>query len=370
MRVIVVGAGVVGSGLAWRLAGQGQDVVLVERGSPASGTTGSSFSWYNANAKRPEDYFRLNLAGMQAHIELEDELGEAPWRYEGGNVVWSEGGRWMDSAEIEDDLEARVAELQRWDYPAEWITREEAAEMEPRVRFPDAVERLAYFPSEGWIDGPRFAAAMAKRAGEAGAELRYRSEVVGVERRDGRVSGVRLANDEVIEGDLVMNCAGPWADRLAAMAGRTLPLAPTLGFVTRVSGVPEGVIGRVLHAPRLHMRPDGDGLVALHHHEADAALTAGEHPWEWAQELVSRFKQYVPEAADARVSRWTTATRPIPADGRTSAGLLPSIPGYGEIVTHSAITMGALLPRLVAHEIVSGEVDPLLANFRPERFGG
>lgn len=368
MRVIVVGAGVVGTGLAWRLASQGQETVLVERGKPAAGTTGSSFSWYNANSKRPEDYYRLNLAGMEAHIALREELGETPWYHEGGNIVWSEGEAWMDSGEIEDDLEARVAELQNWDYPAEWLSVAAASELEPHVRFGDAVEQVAYFRTEGWIDGPRLAAKMAELAAVAGAELRYASEVVGLEMADGRVTGVRLANDEVISADLVMNCAGPWADKLAALAGRNLPLAPTYGFVTRVSGVPDGLIGRVMHAPKLHMRPDGDGLVALHHRDSDAGITAGDEPSEWARELVERFKSYVPEASDARVSRWTLATRPIPADGRTSAGLLASIPGYGEIVTHSAITMGALLPKIVAHEIITGEVDPLLANFRPERF--
>jgi glycine/D-amino acid oxidase-like deaminating enzyme len=59
----------------------------------------------------------------------------------------------------------------------------------------------------------------------------------------------------------------------------------------------------------------------------------------------------------------------MPADGRSSAGLLPSLPGYAEIVTHSGITLGALLARLVAEEITTGTVDPLLAPFRPERFG-
>lgn len=368
MRVIVVGAGVVGSGLAWRLASQGQETVLVERGRPAAGTTGGSFSWYNANSKRPEDYFRLNLAGMEAHVALGEELGETPWYHEGGNIVWSEGEAWMDSGEIEDDLEARVAELQGWDYPAEWISVAEATALEPEVQFGDVVEQVAYFRTEGWIDGPKFAARMAELAAKAGAELRYASEVVGVEKDAERVTGVRLANGEIISGDLVMNCAGPWADKLAAMAGRTLPLAPTLGFVTRVSGVPAGTINRVMHAPKLHMRPDGDGLIALHHHESDAGITAGDAPADWARELVERFKRYVPAASEARVSRWTLATRPIPADGRTSAGLLPSIPGYGEIVTHSAITMGALLPKIVAHEVITGDADPLLANFRPARF--
>ena len=41
----------------------------------------------------------------------------------------------------------------------------------------------------------------------------------------------------------------------------------------------------------------------------------------------------------------------------------------GEIVSHSAVTMGVLLPRIVAAEIVTGAVDPLLTNFRPNRFG-
>ena len=368
MRVIVIGAGVVGSGLAWRLASRGVETVLVERGRPASGTTGSSFSWYNANSKRPEDYFRLNLAGMEAHIELREQLGEAPWYHEGGNIVWSVGENWMDSGEIEEDLEVRVAELQQWNYPAEWISTSEAASLEPNVRFEDGVEQVAFFRSEGWVDGPLMAAEMAKRAAAAGAELRYGSEVVGFLVDDGRVAGVRLPNGDTMSADLVMNCAGPWSDRIAELAGRNLPLAPTIGFVTRITGVPDGLIGRVLHAPRLHMRPDGDGLIALHHHEADAAITAGEKPWDWAAELLERFKTYVPEAKSARVSRWTLATRPIPVDGRTCAGLLPSIPGYGEIVSHSAITMGALLPKIVADEIVTGNVHPLLANFGPERF--
>lgn len=370
MHAIVIGAGVLGSSLAWRLAQRGVQVTMVERGGAASGTTGSSFSWYNANQKRPEDYFRLNLAGMEAHQALQDELGGAPWRHPGGNLVWVADGRWMDSGEEEGDLEQRVAELQRWDYPAEWLTRAEAAELEPQLAIEEAVERVAYFPSEGWVDGPVLAGAMVERARALGATARFACQVTAIEQAGGRVSGVRLANGELIEADLVVNCAGPWADRIAMLAGRVLPLAPTLGFVTRVSGVAPGALSRVTHAPALHMRPDGGGLLALHHHSADAALTTGEAANAWAATLVERLRGYLPEAAaNARVSRWTVATRPIPADGRTSAGLLPELPGYAELVTHSAITMGPLLAQLVAAALVDGERSPLLMNFRPERFG-
>lgn len=374
MQVVVIGAGVLGSSLAWRLAQRGMDVTLVERSMPASGTTGSSFAWFNANQKRPEDYFRLNLAGMEAHRGLRDELGDAPWLHEGGNLVWVTTDDWMTSGGESGDLEARVAELQRWDYPAHWLPRSEATELEPNLRIEEAVEQCAYFPSEGWIDGLLLARSMVERAAGLGTTVRYGAEVTGMEREDGRITGVRLANGEVIEAELVVNCAGPAGDRVAAMAGRTVPLAPTLGFVVRVSGLPAGAISRVIHAPKLHLRPDGDGLVALHHGDADAGITAGDPPHEWAATLIERLRGYLPEGAgEARLSRWTIGIRPIPGDGRTSAGLVPAVPAvpvYGEILTHSAITMGALLPRLVSEEIVDGMTSPLLANFRPERFSG
>ena len=362
MKVIVIGAGVVGSSLAWRLTQRGIDVTLIDRAAAASGTTGSSFAWTNANQKTPEDYFELNRAGMEAHRALLDELGETPWRHEGGNLMWSTS----DSGSSE--LEARVARLQNWDYPAEWLSRDQVSELEPKLEFGSDVEQFAYFPTEGWIDGPGLVRAMCRLASDAGATLRFASEVTAMTKSGATVTGIRLANGEEIAADLVVNCAGPGADRVAKLAGRTLPMSQTVGLVVRVTPG-NGAIGRVIHAPDLHMRPDAEGLIALHHYDADDAMTAGEPPNVWAETLRRRLGTYVPSLADVRVSRWSIGTRPIPADERTSAGLLPSLPGYAEIVTHSAITMGPLLGRLVAAEIATGDVDPLLAPFRPERFG-
>lgn len=363
MKVIVIGAGVVGSSLAWRLAQRGIDVTLIERSAAASGTTGSSFAWTNANQKTPEDYFNLNRAGMEAHQALRDELGETPWRHEGGNLMWAES-----DAEA-SELETRVARLQNWNYPAEWISRDDVSNLEPKLQVESDVEQLAFFPTEGWIDGPLLAQTMCQLATEAGATVHFASEVTEITRNGDTVTGVTLAHGEHIAADLVVNCSGPAADRVAKLAGRALPMAQTLGLVVRVTPG-GGAIGRVIHAPTLHMRPDTNGLIALHHSDADAAITAGEPPHVWAETLRKRLVAYLPDLDGVRVSRWSVGTRPIPSDERTSAGLLPSLPGYAEIVTHSAITMGPLLGRLVATEIATGDVDPLLQAFRPERFRG
>jgi glycine/D-amino acid oxidase-like deaminating enzyme len=60
--------------------------------------------------------------------------------------------------------------------------------------------------------------------------------------------------------------------------------------------------------------------------------------------------------------------RPVPADGHSCVGALPEIPSYYEAVTHSGVTLGPLVGRLLAREILTGEVDPLIAPFRPDRF--
>src|SRR5690606_35500533 len=149
--------------LAWRLTQRGVDVTVVERAAAASGTTGSSFAWFNANQKTPEDYFKLNRAGMEAHHALRDELGEAPWMNEGGNLVWATSDKGAA------DLESRVARLQGWDYPAEWLSPTEVKDLEPRIRPEGELEQFAFFPTEGWIHAPGIARKMCDLATEAGA---------------------------------------------------------------------------------------------------------------------------------------------------------------------------------------------------------
>ncbi|HUG16543.1 MAG TPA: FAD-dependent oxidoreductase [Thermomicrobiales bacterium] len=361
MKAIVIGAGVIGSSLTYRLARAGCTVTVIDQAGPAYGTTGYSFAWFNANSKTPQDYFALNQAGMREHLTLRDELGAAPWLHEGGNMVWA--ARDDDAGE----LEARVARLQSWGYPAEWLDRSAMTALEPRVLIEPDIEQGALFPTEGWIDGPALVRRLLDLAVFHGAVTRIPAEVVSIDQRGGRVTGVTLAHGERLDAHIVVNCAGPVADCVASLAGRVIPLSPTLGLTVRAS-VDDVAISRVMHAPRLHLRPDAEGLVMLHHGDADDGVTAGDSANAWVDALLERAREYVPEFGAVRLSRWAIVARPIPEDERTSAGLLHALPGYAEIVTHSGVTLGPLLARLIATEITSGEVDPLLAPFSPDRW--
>ena len=83
-------------------------VSIVERSRPGSGTTSASFAWTNANEKTPREYFEINLAGLEEHYRLCDELGGgagAPWLHPRGNLEWA------GDEEALEELDRRVERL-------------------------------------------------------------------------------------------------------------------------------------------------------------------------------------------------------------------------------------------------------------------
>ncbi len=360
--VAVVGAGLVGASLAFRLAQAGAKVILVERTDPAAGTTGASFAWTNANQKTPRPYFELNYAGMREHLRLREEFGAAPWLHQDGNLIWS-----SDSA----DLESRVNRLQDWGYTAEWRSASDVNELlEPDLLLPDPALPLAFFPEESWVDAPRLVQALIARARALGAETHFGQPVISAELVGGQLISITLSGRRRIAVDAIVNAAGPSAGDIAALLGRTLPMVPTSGLLVRLR-VAAPAIRRVVHTPLVNIRPDSNGFILLHHDSIDRQLgdrTAIETDDPLVTELVERGRSVLSglhraSPADARIG-----VRPYPRDGLSCAGAVSGINGYYEAVTHSGVTLGPLLGRLLAHEIVHGAVDPQLAPFRPDRF--
>ncbi|MBD0356042.1 MAG: FAD-binding oxidoreductase [Rubrobacter sp.] len=87
-----------------------------------------------------------------------------------------------------------------------------------------------------------------------------------------------------------------------------------------------------------------------------------------SRELLERARRVVPTLEGAKVEDVRVGVRPMPEDGLPCVGAVSELPGYYEAVTHSGVTLGPLLGRLLAREILGGEVDSLISLFRPARF--
>lgn len=365
MDVVVIGAGVIGASLAFRLARAGAIVTVLEAHQVGGGTSGASFAWTNSNGKTPRAYHDLNVAGMRTHAALRDEFHSTPWWHGSGNIEWATNGPRRQA------LQTKIDRLRSWGYNVERLNPQQLIEMEPAVD-PAAIAdaAIAYYPEEGWVDAVPYAHAMVEAAVRDGARLRTGTRVTSLHVSGGRVTEARTASGESFGADVIVNCAGHWADEVAGFAGARLPLASRAGLLVLTPRVPTPV-QRILHAPQCSIRSDSGGRLMLHVDELDSELRPEAPPGPsapLAHEVTLHAAQTLPGLAGVTPEATRVGIRPIPADGLSAVGPLPGLDGYYAVVTHSGVTLAPFLAQVVANELVHGRTEPLLEPFRPGRF--
>jgi glycine/D-amino acid oxidase-like deaminating enzyme len=364
-KIIVIGAGVMGASVAYRLAQAGASVTVLEATRIGGGTSGISFAWTNAHSKPPRAYHELNVAGMKAHAALRDDFGATPWWHGGGSLEWEpEAARAAQNANVQ--------QLQSWGYAAEWIDRKQLHELEPDID-PATVgdAPIAFFPEEGWLDPVSYAHAMLTTAQRRhGARIICGARVADLIMQGDRTRGVTTTDGTRYEADVVVNCAGRWTNDVVRDAGLHLPLAPTVGFLVFTPPVATG-LARVVRTPVIDARPDGAGRLMLHWNPTDATLTVDSKispAMQQARDLVQRARTLLPSIGAVEPEAVRIAIRPIPGDQFSAIGPVPRVDGYYLAITHSAVTMSPFIGTAVADELIGNRQRAELADFRPARF--
>jgi glycine/D-amino acid oxidase-like deaminating enzyme len=349
MKVVVIGAGVYGAAVGAALARRGATVTVVDAGAPGSGTSGATFSWVNSRNKQPLVYHEFNVAGMAAHQRLAAGFPLGDWYHGGGGIEWT-----ADEAA----LRAKVDALLALGYEAEWLSRAETLELEPGID-PDRLPRggTAYFPGEAWVEPRRLVAHLLSAKVDVVAD----DAVIGLGLSDDVVRSVRLASGRVLTADVVVNCAGPQAAEVAAMAGLALPMRnlPCVLVYTSPVAVP---LSRVVHAPNVHLRPEGGGRILLHSSEVDQGGR------EAVEQVLREAALLYPGMRAATVESVRKGQRPIPGDGLPVLGRVADVHNYFFAVSHSGVTLCLHAGELVADEVLGENRDDALAPFRFERF--
>jgi glycine/D-amino acid oxidase-like deaminating enzyme len=85
MKVIVVGAGIIGAPIAWHLSQRGAEVVVIDGG--AAGANSQSFGWINASFYADAAHHRLRVAGIAAYGRLMAVQPDLAVQMSGGTLV-------------------------------------------------------------------------------------------------------------------------------------------------------------------------------------------------------------------------------------------------------------------------------------------
>ncbi|TDI57174.1 MAG: FAD-binding oxidoreductase [Acidobacteria bacterium] len=236
--VVVVGAGIIGSSIAYQLSRHGVGVIAVDKGEgPAEGSTGASSSICRCRYTHPE-VVRLAFHGQEALGNWSEFTGLAETRSDLHRV----GVIWM-MGETRKKVEGDAAQLLSQGVEAEVLGPDDVARLFPAVSncaepfdLTGEVEHVCrpgeaflYEPRGGYADpvGANQDLIEATRARKG--NVRFRSQVVDVLREGERVTGVKLADGTSISAGLVINAAGPWCNILNSMAGADMrwTLTPT-----------------------------------------------------------------------------------------------------------------------------------------------
>jgi glycine/D-amino acid oxidase-like deaminating enzyme len=169
----------------------------------------------------------------------------------------------------------------------------------------------------------------------------------------------------------VVNCAGAAAAGIAALAGLRLPLHSRRGVLVYTSPVAVAV-SRVVHAPHVHLRPDGAGRLLLHSPDIDDAAHTSDggavdvDPAA-VDKVVETGRVLYPGLRAATVESVRVGERPIPDDGLPVLGRAPGLPNFHFAVSHSGATLCVHAGALVAGEVLGDDHSGELAPFRFER---
>jgi glycerol-3-phosphate dehydrogenase len=249
-HVLIVGGGGTGGALAHDLALRGLRVTLVERGEFTSGTTGRHHGLLHSGARYAVNDRESAIECIEENLILR--------RICPGSFEENDG---LFVAITEEDMAYYadfVAGCRESGIPIQELTRDAALRLEPNLN-PDL--QAAVRVPDATMDAMRMPLRFFATAKANGAELRNYMEVLDLVRKDRVVSGA-VVRDHVtgkvgeIGADLVVNAAGPWSGKIAAMAGLNVPIRPSPGVMLALRG---RLCNMVLN--RMHRSGDGDIVV-------------------------------------------------------------------------------------------------------------
>ena len=354
-RIVVAGGGVIGANIAYQLSRRGTAVTLLERNKPAMGATANSFAWLNAK-KRPRDYFNLSQLGLLAWREIDREFGgRLP-------VKWGGGIEWRTDAEQAPMMRDQIRSFQAWGYDVHDIDAAGIKAIEPNLTT-GPVSVAGHWRDEGHADPVGVTQVILDQAVRQGVTVHFPAEVTGLDIRDGRLRAVRSSRGD-IETDVLVIACGNDTPRVAAMANVVVPMqGDSPGVLAHV--VPQKrVVERVVLSPvgNIKQKPDGRIVVGSDFGQAT------DNSREAAKAILSKASAVVPGLDTMEIEKVTLGYRPIPRDGRPIVGFPAGRSDVYIAVMHSGMTLGPLVGRLAAIEILDGvSVDPL-AQYRLERF--
>ncbi|NWF65082.1 MAG: FAD-dependent oxidoreductase, partial [Chloroflexi bacterium] len=372
-EIVVIGGGIYGAQVAYHLAKNGRkDVVILEKGEIASGESSHAAGLVTQFATSQAMLrFRMYSVQLYKDLGLFDTVGSL---------------RVASSKEQLLEMERSVSRAKALGLDCEVISPEESKKYMPQISDKDLYGGI-YLPGDGQLDPYTVTTSMARFAKELGVEIYTNTRVTGIKvSAKGEVEAV-VTDKGAIRCEIIVNAAGMWAPRIAAMAGLHIPTTPVDHQHIALRAVP----GHEFDANTPCLR-DPDNLVYMHQERGGLVIGGYEPkplprwidgtPWEHGSrsfpgdmdqfemllEGAIRRLPFLDQAGIITLVRHPGAYTP---DCHPLLGPMPGVKGFWMLAGMSLNGYGGAggMGKLMAEWIIDGEAPMDVYGYRATRFG-
>lgn len=359
-QVVVIGAGAIGTSIAYNLAKKGiRDVVVVEKNFPASGSTGRC-----AAGVREQFGTEMNCRLAQASINRFERLNEE-LEYDGDIQFVQQGYLCLAYSEKEMTQFRRNVELQHsLGIPSVVLTPEGARKIVPDLNL-EGLVGATFCREDGFCNPHHTTDAYFKAGKRLGVRYELFTEVTAIKRKGDRLVGVVTDQGE-ISCEMVVNAAGPWARNVGRMIGVDLPVRPERKqmLVTEpFEHLWDPMLMSFHYEVAMQQTPHGSALVAcsiLPEPENDIGSS-----WRFMEEGAKIAQKLIPLLGQVRIVRQWAGMYEITPDHQPIYGGIPGLEGYlmavgfsGHGFMLSPVT-GEIIAQMIAGEEPAVSVEKL-----------
>ncbi|MFD1928033.1 NAD(P)/FAD-dependent oxidoreductase [Sporosarcina siberiensis] len=336
--VVVIGGGVIGTSIAYRLGATGRRVILIEKGGIGAETSASCDKAIFLQSKKPGFPSQLAKASRKVYENLEEELGVSfEFKRAGGMIVIQSEAHLEFMKNFVDIQKAAGMDIHL-------LNQKDTLEIQPCLS-PRTIGST-YSSEDAEVNPLLLSQAFASAAKQYGVEIQTHTEVQSIEVNDGKVIGLQT-NNGFIGTELVINAGGPFSPSLAKMVGVHLPIQPRRGVILISEKIQPIVSGNVLcsqyivakHLTNLdedELPPFGIGL-SLGQTDSGNLLIGGSREFvgfdksvssDLLKAIAAHAIRIVPSLSSVRIIRSMVGFRPYTGDGLPVIDFVPGIKGY------------------------------------------
>lgn len=296
--IVIIGAGIVGSSIAYHLAEAGcTNVIVLERETrQGTGSTGKSMGGVRAQFSTDVN-IKMSLYSIPFLNRFEEVTGHPSGYKPHGYLFMATAEPHMDYLRTNHARQAALGLK-----GAEILKADDVAKVLPQMRSDDIIGG-SFCPTDGFVDPNSVMTGFMARAMELGVQLNRATEAIGIRVEHGEIAGVET-NNGTISTRTVVNAAGPWAAGVAKLAGEDLPVEPLRRMLVPTEpfpGLPEHLPMMIDMSNGFHFRQEGVGLLLSWSQEETPGLKMNFDP-AYIEQVLTRAANRVPCFADLAVN--------------------------------------------------------------------